>query len=126
NTGCLRQLTLMPCPGTTFEMSTSVVASASTSAEGDIWTMRGVKAATVPTPAKLTAATFKKSRRRTPSGGAAAFSETPADCALAATILTFDANGWLVPEGTSASPHRASPGAIGGPDSEGFKRCEGA
>src|SRR5215213_543728 len=89
NTGCLRQLTLIPCPGTTLEMSTSVVASASTSADGDIWTISGTRAATVPTPAKLTAATFRKSRRRTPSPpslAAAVLSETPADCALVAII----------------------------------------
>jgi hypothetical protein len=82
NTGCLRQLTLMPCPGTTFEISTSVVDMASTSADGDIWTISGASAATAPTPAKLTAATLRKSRRRTPS----------APCSPAAMLLARDAS----------------------------------
>ena len=46
----------------------------------------GRSAATAPTPAKLTAATFRKSRRRTPPPVSAVLSDTPADCALVAII----------------------------------------
>ena len=45
-------------------MSTSVEASASTSADGLIWVISGIVTATAPTPAKLTAAMLMKSRRR--------------------------------------------------------------
>src|SRR6476646_3922171 len=90
NTGCLRQVVLMPWPGWILEMSTSVVARASTSADGAIWTSKGASAATPPTPAKLTAATFRKSRRRTPSPEFAV-AGTSADCALVAILPLCDA-----------------------------------
>src|SRR5689334_20578305 len=77
----------MPCPGWTLEMSTSVVDSASTSADGAIWTNRGASATTAPIPAKETAATFRKSRRRTPSSSVGpAVCGTSADLALVAII----------------------------------------
>jgi hypothetical protein len=90
NTGCLRQLTFTPCPGWIFEMSTSVEDSASTSADGAICTSSGASAATAPTPAKLTAATFRKSRRRTPSSPTVAvLPETSADCASVAMLTLY-------------------------------------
>ena len=46
-------------------------AIASTSADGAIWVNSGTTAATAPTPATLTAATLRKSRRRTPSSSGA-------------------------------------------------------
>jgi hypothetical protein len=50
----LRQLVLIAWPGAIFEISTSVEASASTSAGGLIWLISGSATATAPTPAKLT------------------------------------------------------------------------
>ena len=67
NTGCLRQLVLIAMPAAIFDTSTSIDAIASTSADGLIWVTSGSTTATAPTPAKLTAATLMKSRRRTPS-----------------------------------------------------------
>src|SRR5690349_4497472 len=89
-TGCLRHCALMPCPGWILEMSTSVVASASTSLDGAICTKSGINATTVPTPAKLTAATFRKSRRRTPPSSPVLW-EPSADraCVAILTLLTL-------------------------------------
>ncbi len=41
NTGCLRQIALIAWPGWIAEMSTSIEASASTSADGVIWLISG-------------------------------------------------------------------------------------
>src|SRR5207237_5783254 len=87
-----------------FEISTSMVAIASTSAGGDICTKSGASAATPPTPAKLTAATFRKSRRRTPSPLESRVEslvvEPSADCALVAIVPLFDTKRSGVPDGT--------------------------
>src|SRR3546814_830888 len=66
NTGLPRQLALMAWPGWIAETSTSIEASASTSADGFIWLTSGITAVAAPTPAKETAAMLMKSRRRTP------------------------------------------------------------
>src|SRR3546814_4647413 len=65
NTGLPRQLALMAWPGWIAETSTSIEASASTSADGFIWLTSGITAVAAPTPAKETAAMVMKSRRRT-------------------------------------------------------------
>ncbi|PAV67222.1 hypothetical protein WR25_13482 [Diploscapter pachys] len=62
--GCLRNCALIAWPGWIFDRSTSVVDSASTSADGFIWLMSGSTIASAPTPAKDTAAILMKSRRR--------------------------------------------------------------
>src|SRR6185369_529273 len=100
NIGCLRHWVLMPWPGWILEMSTSVVDSANTSADGLIWTISGASAATVPTPAKLTAATLRKSRRRTPLGTPSppVSPVTPAD-AFVAIIPLLALILWTCPEG---------------------------
>jgi hypothetical protein len=64
---------------------------ASTSADGNIWTISGAKAATDPTPAKLTAATLRKSRRRTPSSDDVPEVLAGAVDALVAILSLFDA-----------------------------------
>src|SRR5689334_25080911 len=100
-------------------MSISVVACASTSADGAIWTNSGASAATAPTPAKLTAATLRKSRRRTPSPVEPAVAGPSAGCALVAIIPLSDANSG-VPVGT-VGPHRGlTPERLGGLIARGF------
>src|SRR6186713_2267966 len=69
-------------------MSSSVVDSASTSFDGAIWLISGIRTATPPTPAALTAAMLMKSRRRTPSSAASASgSAVPVVVAIALPCL---------------------------------------
>src|SRR4028119_2538743 len=53
NTGCLRQVVLIPCPGWILEISTSTEDKARTLADGAAWSSSGATAAAAPTPAKL-------------------------------------------------------------------------
>src|SRR3546814_6736501 len=57
-------LVVTALPSAILDRSTSVVDSASTSADGLIWLTSGSTTTLAPTPAKATAATLMKSRRR--------------------------------------------------------------
>src|SRR3982751_6517867 len=122
NTGCLRQLTLTPCPGRILARSTSIEASARTSADGLIWTTSGTKAATVPIPAKLTAATLRKSRRRTPSPIVSWDPSLDGASVAMLTLLTRLAR--LAERHANDAAPSLRCGAIGGPDSGRFRDCQ--
>src|SRR3569623_337834 len=65
NNGCLRNEVMTPCPGSILDRSTTVVDSASTSADGLIWLISGTSTATPPpTAGNATAAMYRKSQRR--------------------------------------------------------------
>ena len=102
NTGCLRHCALMPCPGWILEMSTSVVASASTSADGAICTSSGASAATRADAGEADCSDVQEvaAAHAVLAAVGPAVCGTSADRALVAIIPLCDADVLHVPEGT--------------------------
>src|SRR5512139_2414992 len=102
-------------------MSTSVEASASTSAGGFIWLTSGSATATAPTPAKLTAAMLMKSRRRRLSSA----STVAALVSSSVAMLTLKTEISSLPNGNGYEPTtQPGWGAVGGPDSASPRSCK--